>query len=73
MDTQKCTVCMEIKNMDEFYNYTNKTHKVCKKCKLRINSERILCECNRYYTRTHKIRHINTKVHKNLVGKNIDK
>jgi len=49
--TSRCSVCLELKCPDDFYNYKNKYEKTCKQCKKAVNSIRLLCDCGRYYTR----------------------
>ena len=50
MESIQCYVCMEFKKLNEYY----KKIKICKKCKIPKNCERILCECGRYYARTYR-------------------
>ena len=61
MDLIRCYICMELKHPDEYYNKI----KICKKCRIAMNSERVLCECGRYYARAHRTKHIKTKLHAN--------
>ena len=60
-----CSVCLEFKHPDDFYNYKNKYEKTCKECKKSINCEQLLCECGRYYVRTNRKRHLKTTLHEN--------
>ena len=62
MESIRCYICLELKQPDEYYN----SIKICKKCKILMNSERILCECGRYYTRTNRNRHIKSKLHEKI-------
>lgn len=61
-----CPICLEIKTKNDFYNYKNKYEQTCKQCKKAINCEQLLCECGRYYTRTHYKRHVQTQLHKQV-------
>jgi hypothetical protein len=63
--TSLCSICLELKCPDDFYNYRNKYEKTCKQCKKAVNSTRLLCDCGRYYTRTNFKRHIKTDLPKN--------
>lgn len=62
----RCSKCLEIKSLDDFYNYNK--DKSCKKCEIERTCERLLCECGRYYTKTHYHRHLKTQLHKRGIG-----
>lgn len=55
----RCLMCLESKKYSEFY----RNLKICKKCNIKRNCKRLLCDCGRYYTYTHHKRHLKSRLH----------
>ena len=67
MDDIRCSVCLQFKHPDEFYKFKNPDRR-CKQCKIYTNCKRLLCECGRYFTKTHYQRHLQSNLHKKGIG-----
>ena len=64
MERKRCGLCEEIKPNPHFYPYKiNGLQRYCKICDKERKYEKLVCECGKFYTKTHFQRHLRSKYH----------
>lgn len=69
MDNRMCILCKSLKSLDNFYSTCERRGRIyyqsyCKICQKKMYGTKYACHCGRYYTYSHRGRHLNSMVHK---------